>query len=288
VEHVARRKSLMEDGEAGRKKALKSLLLRTVLFLDNVRHDAGNGLEARNAHLNRMRGTQGLGEHRLEVLQKRDDRLGADLQRERSQNIKPELLVPGVLLDAQLEDERKQLGPATCSMHIRPRAAVSGLEERGDGQVQVHERVGLARAPLEAAMAASLVMVSARALRTLSCASTMTPSSRPAFTTCCPCSPTAGHIDMSRLRRRSTAHICRICGSGMVRASSRSCGTKTGGFALCCAKNCSACCRTSLSGFRNCGITSARLAIPCARSLPKAHSHVSAAHGFRDAILWHE
>lgn len=136
-----------------------------------------------------------------------------------------------------------------------------------------------AQPPAVAVMAASFDMVSEIAWRTLTLVSATTPSSRPAFTACWPAAPTAGHTVASRLRRRSTAHICRIWGSGKVRASSRSCGMQTGGFALCCSNSCSAAWRAVLSGLRNCGITSARLAISAQTPHAYAHSQQHARRG---------
>jgi hypothetical protein len=114
VGHVAGAESLVQNGEAGRKQPLESLLLCAMLFLDHVRNNAGHRLEARHAHGHGMRGAQGLREDGLQMFEERCDGFGAHLQGERTENIKPELLVPRVFFDAQLEDEREQLGPAPC------------------------------------------------------------------------------------------------------------------------------------------------------------------------------
>lgn len=87
VGHVSAGKCFLEDGEASGEESLERLLVSAVLLLDDVRHDASNGLEARHTHRHRLRSRERLAEDRHEGLQEGDNGLVTNFEGERGQNV---------------------------------------------------------------------------------------------------------------------------------------------------------------------------------------------------------
>ena len=59
---------------------MKVLLVATLLLLNDVRHDAGHGLEACHSHGQRVRGAERRAKHGLKGLQEWNDCLVADFE----------------------------------------------------------------------------------------------------------------------------------------------------------------------------------------------------------------
>jgi hypothetical protein len=114
-----------------------------VLLALHVRDEGADGAERGDSHGKGRGRREALLEHREHRLEGRDGEGLADLLAERAEEFQPGLLAPGILGDAEVEDEREELVP-------RSAGADDGRElRRRVRERAAHERDGLVREALE-------------------------------------------------------------------------------------------------------------------------------------------